>query len=61
MVKNRLIRVLHCPVCKRGHVMNEVVNPGGPHITLYTPEESQDAAGFLKCPKCGSQIGMSVE
>lgn len=57
----REVKEKHCPVCHKGHIVDEVVHPGVIHIVLHTPEDSDKAFWFLKCPICKSQIGASPQ
>lgn len=55
------IRMLRCPVCKKGRILDEADRPNITHALLYKPEESENADWFLKCPNCKKQIGVSPD
>lgn len=63
MKANRHLMVLKrsCPVCGRGHVLDESQKPGAFHAILYKPEDAQYADWFVKCPDCRNQIGVSPD
>lgn len=50
-----------CPVCAKGHLLDEADRPGTVHAILYKPEDAQSADWFLKCPVCKRQIGVSPD
>ncbi len=52
---------LRCPLCGRGHLLDEAKRPGTVHAILHKPEEADRASWFLKCPACHNQIGVSPD
>lgn len=50
-------KVLLCPVCAKGRVLDVADKMGASRIRLLRPENAEQADWFVKCPKCGAQIG----
>jgi len=60
-IEKQRTRSIKCPICGKGKLMDasKTINPK--MIRLFKPEESNKAECFVKCPKCGSQVGFAVE
>ena len=48
-----------CPICNRGRLFDAVNATSASKIELYGPRHLDKAEWISKCPKCGSQIGIS--
>ena len=53
-------RVVRCPLCLKGRLIDLAVTADPSKLTLYGPQQSNQAQMFLKCHKCGQQIGLSI-
>ena len=54
-------RVIRCPVCVEGRVLNASVSIHPSHIQIYPPEEIQEDMLFIKCPRCKNQVGFTIK
>lgn len=54
-------QAVRCPVCKKGRVIDTAAGTDPARLRLYGPEQAEKAELFSKCPKCGAQIGISIE
>ena len=54
-------RKLYCPVCTKGHILDEVKRPETVRAILYHPNDAANAIWFIKCHRCKNQIGMSLQ
>lgn len=61
MKERKQTRAVRCPVCRRGRVIDAASCVEPSRLRLYGPEEAGQAELFSKCPKCGMQIGITVE
>lgn len=52
-------RALRCPSRHKGRVVDTVGGRKSGRLKLLPPEKSGEAECFVKCPKCGEQIGIS--
>lgn len=53
-------RTIRCPLCLRGRLLDVAEGANLPRLALYGPLQADHAQMFLKCPKCGQQIGISL-
>lgn len=53
-------RTIRCPLCLRGRLLDVAEGTSLPRLDLYGPLQADHAQMFLKCPKCGQQIGISL-
>lgn len=51
---------IHCPLCQKGRVVDVAAGTDLAKVKLYGPLQADQAQLFLKCPKCGQQIGISL-
>ena len=51
-------RVIRCPLCSKGRLADVADYPDPLKMTLYGPQQADRAQMFLKCTKCGQQIGI---
>lgn len=51
---------IHCPLCSKGRVIDAAVGVDLSRLKLYGPLQADQAQLFVKCPKCGQQIGLSL-
>ena len=56
---NNRIRI-HCPLCLQGRIADAAIGTDFSRLKLYGPLQEDKAQLFLKCPKCGQQIGISM-
>lgn len=54
-------RAVRCPLCQKGRLLDVAVRTDLPKLILYGPSQSELSQIFLKCPKCGQQIGLAIE
>jgi len=56
-------RPMHCPVCPdgKGRVIDLAPGMDAARVVLHPPQESHKAQFFCKCPRCKSQIGVSLK
>lgn len=52
---------IHCPLCHQGRVVDVAAGTDLSRVRLFGPLEEEHAQFFLKCPKCGKQIGISLD
>lgn len=52
---------IHCPLCHQGRVVDVAAGTDLSRVRLFGPLEAEHAQLFLKCPKCGNQIGISLD
>lgn len=50
---------LRCPSCRKGRVADAATKQNSDRLKLLPPERAAEAECFVKCPKCGSQIGIA--
>ena len=53
-------RTIRCPLCLHGRLLDVAEGANLPRLALYGPLQADRAQIFLKCPKCGQQIGISL-
>lgn len=51
---------VHCPLCHKGRVVDIAAEIDLSRVKIYGPPQADKAQFFLKCPKCGQQIGISL-
>ena len=56
---NRKVISIKCPVCLTGRIIDASEKTDRKKLVTYKPEESDRAEWFVKCPKCGNQVGIS--
>lgn len=54
-------QAVRCPVCGKGRVIDAAAGTDRSRLRLYGPEQAEKAEFFSKCPKCGNQIGISID
>lgn len=54
-------RAVFCPVCGKGRVIDAAAGTNPAQLRLYGPGQAEKAELFSKCPKCGVQVGISIE
>lgn len=54
-------RIIRCPLCQKGRLLDVAVRADLPKLVFYDPSQAELSQMFLKCPKCGQQIGLSVK
>jgi len=57
---NTLDRDMYCPVCGRGKLLAVGDSREAGQIRLLPPQEAEQAAYFLKCMSCKSQVGVAI-
>lgn len=60
-MKDKESRTIYCPVCHRGRILNAASQTDPASLRLFGPRQSAKAEWFTKCPKCGSQIGITFQ
>lgn len=59
-VQNRkIVAVIRCPVCHRGKLLDATEEADMSAIRVFGSEKKNAGQWFLKCPKCGRQIGIA--
>lgn len=51
---------VHCPLCQKGRVVDVAAGIELSRVKIYGPLQADKAQLFLKCPKCGQQVGVSL-
>ena len=54
-------RTIKCPVCGKGKVLDASKDVPPQKIVTFKPDEAEYAEWFVKCPKCGCQIGFAIK
>jgi len=54
-------RPIKCPVCNKGKIIDVLKDIPYLSIRVYPPLLCDSAKYFVKCPKCGEQIGISIK
>ena len=57
-MKDKMVHV-RCPVCGRGRLLDAVDQVSAAKLRLYGPRQLAKALWIVKCPKCGTQIGIA--
>lgn len=57
--ENRIVTVIRCPVCHRGKLLDATDEADTSAIHLFSSEQRNIGQWYLKCPKCGRQIGIT--
>ena len=60
-MKGKSSHTIYCPVCHRGRILNAASQTDPANLRLFGPRQSAKAEWFTKCPKCGSQIGITFQ
>lgn len=50
---------IRCPVCSKGRLLDAVDQASAAKLRLYGPRQLAKALWIVKCPKCGTQIGIA--
>lgn len=58
-VEHNAARAVRCPVCHRGRLLDAGYGTDISQMQLSGSEQSGRCQWYIKCPKCGNQIGVS--
>jgi phage FluMu protein Com len=54
-------RKVKCPICNKGKLFDVSMNIVPSNIRTHPPDSNNDGVEcFVKCPKCKSQVGVSI-
>lgn len=54
-------KAILCPLCGKGRIIDAAAHIGTDRLLLYGPESEDGAELFIKCPKCGRQVGIAIK
>ncbi len=54
------IRIIKCPLCREGHLLDASEHTDLHALALYPPDKADHAELFVKCPVCKRQIGLAI-
>ncbi len=57
--ERKIVAVIRCPVCHRGKLLDATEEADTSAIHLFGSENKNAGQWYIKCPKCGKQIGIA--